>query len=119
MHCSLSTNEPHSPEEEETALFKRWVRLAIEPAAEQKEKETKKNVSRPSSGVRSCVVPTTSCKRAHLWGAAFLREAQLAGFGVTSTWERAAEENAVGRLSTEWWQKEGHVGATCAWWALY
>jgi hypothetical protein len=48
---TLSSREPENPEEKEIALLlRRWVPLALEPAAEQKQKETQDSPPGPPPG---------------------------------------------------------------------
>ncbi len=120
---SLShTHGPENPEEKEIALsLRKWVPLALGPAAEQKQSETEDSPSGPPPGEGAALfspspekelIPTSpGCPRQSRFvdflddlgpgwdagGAALLREARRAGLGVDSAWGGAALEDTRGR----------------------
>ncbi len=119
---TLSSHGPENPEEKEIALsLRRWVPLALGPAAEQKQNETEDSPPGPPPGEGAALfspspekeqTPTSpGCPRQGRlvdflddlgpgWdagGAALLREARRTGLCVDSAWGGAALEDAGGR----------------------
>ncbi len=92
---TLSSHGPENPEEKEIALsLRRWVPLALGPAAEQKQNETEDSPPGPPPFVDFLddLGPGWDAG-----GAALLREARRAGLCVDSAWGGAALEDAGGR----------------------
>ncbi len=107
-HRTLSSHGPENPEEKEIALsLSKWVPLALEPAAEQKQKETQHSPPGPPEKEQTLSGPLLQGRFVDFlddlepgWdvgGAALLREARCAGLDVDSTWGGAALEDAGGR----------------------
>ncbi len=119
---TLSSHGPENPEEKEIALsLRRWVPLALGPAAEQKQNETEDSPPGPPPGEGAALfspspekeqTPTSpGCPRQgrfvdflddlgpgwDVGGAALLRKARRAGLCVDSAWGGAALEDAGGR----------------------
>ncbi len=119
---TLSSHGPENPEEKEIALsLRRWVPLALGPAAEQKQNETEDSPPGPPPGEGAALfspspekeqTPTSpGCPRQGRFvdflddlgpgwdagGAALLREARRTGLCVDSAWGGVALEDAGGR----------------------
>ncbi len=119
---TLSSHGPENPEENKFALsLRRWVPLALGPAAEQKQNETEDSPPGPPPGEGAALfspspekeqTPTSpGCPRQGRFvdflddlgpgwdagGAALLREARRTGLCVDSAWGGAALEDAGGR----------------------